>query len=577
MTANPEGLPPLPELWPHQKAALDEIEEAFGRVNVVALSAPVGAGKSILGEAVRRRCFPRSQTLYICSSIYLQEQLLSDPALQHAKLLMGKSNYRPHTRSRGKAEMIEKLNITCDDCTRATGQSCSWCDEHFECPYYRARQEAMTADLAILNMHYWLAAANHIESFKYRYAAIVDECDLLDQTLSQFAEVVISARTLSNLKLSPPPGKVTGNRTTAEWSRWLHDQFIPRAKEEIDKDTSSLAGMSPTSRGYLPLSRRVRYLSQLVAQVKTLLADLPRGENCGWVRVGRIEQEAIWRPIWPTQFAKQTLWSHATKWLLMSGTVLSAEEMMDRLGLDVPYEVVNVPSPIHASNRPIVYLPAARLSKKSTDEDYDKITWAIRQLCDKAHPHERVIVHTVSYDLTRRVVAALETLPRYIGSYTTSAEVFRAIEEYKSPSNPNAILVAPSLERGFDLPGDLGRASIIAKCPYPNLGDAQISARLYSGGQSWFDLEALRRIIQMSGRTTRGIEDFSTAYILDRSFYENLWKKVSHHVPLWWKDAINFNPSSDLLRLVGILPTLPGHIASSEPLVPLSRASAKDL
>lgn len=564
-------LPPLPELWPHQRQAVEEILDHFTRVNAIFLNAPVGAGKTIIAESVRRELCPDSQSLYVCSSKVLQSQVIHDPSFAHAKLLMGKANYTPHTRNPRLATRMDKMNVSCDDCTWSgkmvegrlvEDKPCDWCDNRFECPYLRARDAAANAQLAILNTDYWLTEANHVGRFDYRYLAIVDECDLLDMSVTKFAEVGISEQRLRQLGIKAPRGKTTGPDTTKWWVKWIDTEFLPSAELLGGQTRNALKSYTEPTRESLRLSRRLKWLQQLVPQVKHIRDDLSQGADGGWVRVGDADREVIWRPIWPTNHTNKVLWNHATKWLLMSAT-MHAKEMSARLGWDPrPWEEVRVDSPIPPDRRPIIYLPVAKMSKHSTPDDYEKMQTAVRRLCEVRHPHERVVVHTVSYEMAERITRGLAGLPRKIITYTTARDAPSAIEEYKSAENPNAILVAASQERGLDLPGDLGRASIIVKCPFPNLGDAQVAARLYQkgdyeGGQLWFSLETIHRVIQAGGRTTRGVDDTSTVYILDRAFYDVLWSQVEYHTPLWWRNALVKNVDSELLRLVGVLPPLP--------------------
>ena len=95
-----------PEPWPdwvrgfrdHQVAAVEEIMDGYARgKKVMVLDAPVGSGKTLIAEMVRRRLAVEGlegadgSMLYVAHSRGLQAQFLADfPA---AKVLMGKANY----------------------------------------------------------------------------------------------------------------------------------------------------------------------------------------------------------------------------------------------------------------------------------------------------------------------------------------------------------------------------------------------------------------------------------------------------------------------------------------------------
>jgi Rad3-related DNA helicase len=103
------------------------------------------------------------------------------------------------------------------------------------------------------------------------------------------------------------------------------------------------------------------------------------------------------------------------------------------------------------------------------------------------------------------------------------------------------VLVAPSMDRGVDLADDLCRVVVIAKVPFPYLGDRQVSARLHSpGGQTWYNVQTIRSIVQMTGRATRHSSDRSTSYILDSQFERQVWWKGRQLFPGWWTDALDW-------------------------------------
>ena len=81
---------------------------------------------------------------------------------------------------------------------------------------------------------------------------------------------------------------------------------------------------------------------------------------------------------------------------------------------------------------------------------------------------------------------------------------------------------------------------VVAKCPFPSLGDSQVGARLHSsGGQQWYSVETIRTLVQMTGRGVRNKDDWCLTYILDSGFTSNIWKKAKHLLPAWWVEAVD--------------------------------------
>jgi Rad3-related DNA helicase len=82
---------------------------------------------------------------------------------------------------------------------------------------------------------------------------------------------------------------------------------------------------------------------------------------------------------------------------------------------------------------------------------------------------------------------------------------------------------------------------VILKVPFPNLGDKVVSARYYSGreGKTWYTLNTVRTLVQMTGRAVRSDTDWAVTYILDSAFSDRLWYNGGRGMfPQWWKDAL---------------------------------------
>ncbi len=96
--------------------------------------------------------------------------------------------------------------------------------------------------------------------------------------------------------------------------------------------------------------------------------------------------------------------------------------------------------------------------------------------------------------------------------------------------------VNPSMTEGFDFSEDLARWQIIAKVPYPSLGDAHVVAKK-DQDEEWYILEVVKTIVQASGRVVRSEKDKGVTYILDSDF-ERVWRENQHMFPKWWSEAV---------------------------------------
>lgn len=202
---------------------------------------------------------------------------------------------------------------------------------------------------------------------------------------------------------------------------------------------------------------------------------------------------------------------------------------------------ISVPSTFDPARRPIYVHPIVAMTRKTENEARPLIAQAIGKVAAK-HPDVKILVHTVSYALNRFVEDTLrqsDQLYRII-SYNSATEKQRAIDRYLN--TPGAIFLAPSLDRGIDLPEDDCRVIVVCKVPFPSLGDKQVSARMHSrGGQSWYSVKTVRSLIQMTGRGMRSSNDYCESYILDKMFLDSIWRRHRNLLPKWWTDALVWN------------------------------------
>lgn len=507
---------------PHQITAIEQIIEAFTRHDgpcVVWLDAPTGSGKTLIGEAIRRLLGARA--LYVCSSISLQEQFQRD--FPYARVLKGRSNY--------PTALMPFPQYTAADCTKRGVEPCSWCPTVDECPYEQAKGEALSSPLAVLNTTYLLYEANLVGRMRNRSLVIADECDTLESELMRFIEFRVSARMLRNLGLDAPKKGV--HRKTI--LQWINETLIPTA-HKVSRKLASSSSISDI-RAHIALDR-------LTASARTVVNALDSEHE--WVRDN--SEPLLMRPTRVTQYGMDVLWRHGMRWLCMSATIISPDELVDSLGCDLPWEVVRVPMTFPVENRRIHIAPVANMVAKEKEEAYPRMANAIRNVLDR-HTGDSCLVHTVSYELANYLAShpTIVGTGRPIVTYHNSAGREMALSRFRSETG--AILLAPSFDRGINLRDEECRVVIVAKIPFPNLGDRQISARLHQpGGQLWYTVQTIRSLVQMTGRAVRNESDWCATYILDRQFTSNIWKQRSL-LPKWWSEALDREfPTYTLLK-----------------------------
>lgn len=316
------NLPPwASELRPHQETAIADVLSDFQSGNkVVFCEAPTGSGKTLIAEMVRQELSCKG--IYLCSSISLQSQYMRDfPA---STLLMGRSNYPtkdyPHLYN-------QTFNgVTSADCTKRRLEEvleCKWCDPVSQCPYEIAKRKAILSNQVCSNTYYYLYEANHVGTLRNRELVIIDECDGLENILMSYVEVSFSQRQVTDLKL-PTPSKKTVEEAWLDWGN--------ESKEILRDQTLGLAEPSYSSSiQYVKQYNRVNRAYSDILRLTDPAFGLPAG---GWIYTGYGEGNIQFRPVKVSQMAEQCLWRHGLRFLLMSATIISTQEMADSLGLE---------------------------------------------------------------------------------------------------------------------------------------------------------------------------------------------------------------------------------------------------
>ena len=539
---------PTDYLRPHQVDAINDCMAEFtAGKRIVFLDAPVGSGKTYISEAVRQLLDVRG--LYICSTKSLQDQAHRD--FEWSAVLKGRGNYDVQREDpQGGLWSNDFERATAADCTRGSGETCRWCDPVASCPYTRAKKQALAADLTILNTSYFLTESNRGPgSFTKRGLVVCDEGDLLESELMSMLTITVSKQRRKRYSLPFPERKTLPRDQFVQpaWGDWAREtlRIVTAALDKLPQIEDPRASTNQI--------RERKSLGSLVDDLSQLCRELPQG---GWILTDYEDESVTFKPVRVDRWGQKNLWRHGERFLVMSGTILSPTEMADSLGIQEDYGYVGVPMTYPVENRVIHYTPTATPNTaKNADAAVPEICRAVEAIA-RLHPGERILVHTVSYRLAGDVVQHLTqnltgVNSRHIVTYTSARDRDAALESYLALEG--SILIASSMDRGIDLPDDACRVQVVAKIPFPYLGDKQVNARLYSaGGQTWYRVNTLRSLLQSTGRGVRHPDDWAITYILDQSFGK-LWQQSRRIIPQWWSEGLRWRVKAvDLERQAGL-------------------------
>lgn len=570
-------------------AIIEVAEHLDEGVKVVFVSAPTGAGKSLIAAAVPQLL--GIPFIYTCTTHILQNQIMDE--FHYAKVLKGRRNY----------QTLDDPSITTDDCTmekltlpacpscpgwkqgssfqtssysddseaQLKGRHCFHCHPVERCPYQEAKQSAAHSRMAVLNTSYLLSETNHLgeaAQFGNWGLVVIDEADTLEQELMRFITVEISPSMRKTLNVGLPDKKTVEN----SWVEWVRDELLPAIDTRLIETPQSydIFGKPETS-----ILRERNALKRMRRRLKDLLKPPPTWEPegsdeeppsslaTGWVYTGYKRMDGkgdkqpenvtvTFKPITVRDYAREYLWSHAGQFVLMSATIISPEQMAYDLGLeDGEWAVVEMPSSFPKESRPVVVRAQTAVTHKTEKQAYPILIDQLVSIMED-YPDDRILVHSNSYKLTKELFyeGRRKTHDGYqrMVTYENAKGRDQALNQYLSTSN--GVLVAPSMDRGVDLHQDDCRVIVIAKVPYPSLGDDQVSARLYSTGRSgriWYAVETIRSIVQMTGRAMRSKDDYAITYILDKQFVRLYWENQKLF-PAWWREALVFDENDPRWR-----------------------------
>ena len=220
----------------------------------------------------------------------------------------------------------------------------------------------------------------------------------------------------------------------------------------------------------------------------------------------------------------------------MSGTVFPTD-IRDLLG-DVPYKLLDLPSPVPKERRPVFVRPVKYAMNRYTDPE--QIVRSIEEVLD-LHPGENAIIH-VTYSLSEQ----LRKFFKHPILFNDKNNKEAVLEEFKKSGG---VFLAAGCAEGIDLKGNLCRVNIIPKMPYPNLGDPMVAKRkTLEDGEDWYTSCIMKTLIQQVGRSTRSETDWSASYILDPNF-QRKFNECKDKLPQSFTESVTQFSTEGLRRL----------------------------
>lgn len=465
-----------------QLTALDWVQEHLDS-KILVMNLPVASGKSFLAKTIADR---------LSGHVITPSNILVD---QYTSI------YNWHNALKGKKHYVCHTGLSCQDWQDVCEQpACP------DCPYTVAKERALKEPTFFNPMSLYYLTQHRL--WTSPRTLIVDEAHSLISMLTMLASVKLPK---SDYKY---PYNATSEIVLAPYLTTLILKLREVAKMYADN---------------LKQFRQVTDLIERLVLIQTGLHENPQNfaiyETRGRFR-HKMDSFLHIVPLQPPRFLTKRLLS-ARRLILMSGTMFRPD-INDLIG-DQYYDYLELPSPIPADQRPVIYKPTS--FKMNYETPAVDIARAIETVIDH-NPGQNTIIH-VSYSLSNKIKDHF----RKPILYNTQENKDQILDIFKKKGG---IFLAAGCAEGIDLPDDLCRLNIIPKLPFPDLKDpAVIKRKALADGQDWYNLSTFKTLIQQYGRSTRHEKDESRTYILDPNF-ARLYNRVKDKLPTYFKEAIRW-------------------------------------
>lgn len=524
-----------------QVKLLTDIERAFkDGYKFVVCSAPTGSGKSFISKTLSnasKNCSKEYKNLVDTYQIYkrdtggnytyLSESKDEEPhslfaltitkALQDqykdlfddVKIVKGKSNYQCTHDNNFSVEYAPCIHLSKlkEQCWSANS-----------CPYYTARNEAVTAKFAALNYNMFFALP---ETVKRREYLVCDEASELEDQLVKEFSCQINFETLRkyDVTVRPFPSGNDYNKV----GKWLSVMVVD-LYERIDELKDTINSQKKSTNFVNDKKLELTVLQKLQLKISTMLETWSDSEYL----FERVEKGINFTPLKVDKLSR-FIFDYADKIVLMSATIIDPENFCKTLGI-TKFKYIEVDSTFDHNKAPIYANTKTKLNFANLKGNLPNIVKQIESIF-KLHPNEKGIIHTQSNFITNYLRENIDNERLLFREPGVSNE--EILDIHYSSDKPT-VLASPSMSHGVDLKGDLARFQIIIKAPYLPTNDNRVE-RMMKLDFNWYTNKMLSNLIQACGRGVRSQKDYCTTYILDAGIVECIIKNKSK-IPKYFLD-----------------------------------------
>lgn len=520
-----------------QAKALGFVQRALDRgYRDIVIEAPTGIGKSLIGAAV---CFWAGNSInakglegqpggyYLVTQKMLQDQLEED--FEHFKDNFKGASFLLKSATDYECQQFGNCMV---GRSMKEKNGCSLAKERL-CNYMLARQWFINGQMSVTNYPYFFTERTFIGQLPKKKVIIADECHTLEGQILGFVEMAVSAE---NIREWAPGVNMPQMEDKLDFCDWLEDKYLPVAEEVMDTKMEVMQARPDDRRAQVEFQKIQTHIGRIKSAINTI-TDNPKNwvywqefDESGWVK------QSVAKPLQAAPYTAKLIKDSAPVRVYMSAYPGPKDTFCSVMGLDIEKTAwVSLASTFPVANRPVHMRLIGSMGMKSIKDTLPRVLREISAILAKHHD-QKGLIHCHSYKIGNEIYSALAMTPhgQRILFARNAGERSSLFEQHAKSKEPT-VMLSPSMTEGFNLKDDLARFQIIAKVPYPYLGDPQVAAKK-DADPDWYTLQTVMTIIQSCGRIVRSEKDHGETYVLDEDF-ERLYERNQKFFPRWFTES----------------------------------------
>ncbi len=497
-------------------------------VKVSELASPTGSGKTIINRAVGMavlQLFPSkvNRVIYTTPLRNLVAQIANEEALK-IPTVMGRANYPCCTLGMG---------MNADSCPYRTAYlirlrpaGCRNCEYQYRKHLFKTQPlVGSTLDFFLYNKRKKIS-----EDMPGDMVIIDESASLEDKLLNQFGIKLPEQVDIDNLIPS------------------LHNWMIELQEEQLtyEEHLDSIGHLINGSNSKIlrEITDLTKSLNRVERKQRTCSNVISMAGNPDDYLIDNDRKFKLIRGRWPFN----SLLKNIEYVIMSSGTPTTAL-------LTNKFDRVEAPHPIPKDRRLVYYSPVGKMSRTNQDKTIPLVAKKIIDIHSE-YP-KKTIVHAHSYELARKIRDGIVKINPSFSKIVLLQEKKDAVTNGDFYGNRDVSLqkfltykgqmiwISVGFDEGLNLLGEEYQRNIIAKVPYPSLGDPWVVKRNTVdendyGLNKWYRMMTAVLIQQAAGRCTRKRTDYSKTSILDSNF-GFFYSQNKIFFEKWFRDALVWN------------------------------------